>query len=182
MIDYPVVVIVWVCVAVFAATALITFAGLLRIVALPDRFLRPLFFTLVVETAAISVAAFGAYLKSSNRIVEAAQLNIERTQQSSARLESRVKVLEDKANVVPSRPSQKWETVRIDDCSGKDLPNPTQGAAPEPARCTAPEITAVCWDGAIFRNGASAWCTYKAVNPAQCSGGSRPGQLYRCNP
>ena len=153
MIDYPIIVIVWVCVAVFVATALLTFAGLLRLIALPDRFLRPLFFTLVVETAAISIAAFGAYLKTSSQLLEGARLNIERIQRTLDRLEGRVKTLEEKANVVPSRPPP----VRIDDCPGKDLPHPTQGATPQPAHCTSPNVTAVCWDGTIFRNGASAW-------------------------
>ena len=39
---------------------------------------------------------------------------------------------------------------------------------------------AYCALRAEFKNGSSAWCTYKRVAPDQCTGGSRPGIVYSC--
>jgi hypothetical protein len=68
--------------------------------------------------------------------------------------------------------STEWRSVGRGDCPGRDVKSST-GPEPDPAFCT-PEFvgfTAVCWEGN---------CTYKNVKTEACTGGARPGRMYRC--
>jgi len=70
------------------------------------------------------------------------------------------------------------------DCPGHDV-GVSSGPKPDDAKCTSPNISAVCWDGELYFNKtgpASAWCTYKDIPPNQCAGGGAPGRLFKCNP
>jgi hypothetical protein len=65
-----------------------------------------------------------------------------------------------------------WRPVGSGDCTGHDVGS-TQGPRPEPGRCNPgfAGMTAVCFD---------TWCTYKNVTTESCTGGSNPGNMFRC--
>ena len=182
---YAISVIVWICISLFAVTGLITIGALVGWVTLGgnkgknhDYYLRRLFAALIIEIVAASVAAYGAFLNNPTQY----------TPKALGDLDARFRQLEAQVHAIESPgavPQAKgWQLVRIDDCPGTDDANvgPTSGATPKPDRCKATNITAVCWDGELYQNGGSPWCTYKRINPSSCSGGGRPGRLYRCDP
>jgi hypothetical protein len=85
----------------------------------------------------------------------------------------------------PAPAGAQWTFDRIGDCPGSDTAC-TVGATPDPSLCNAATsgTTAVCWDGVTYSNGApcgsTAWCTYKSIDAASCTGGINPGYLYEC--
>jgi hypothetical protein len=76
-----------------------------------------------------------------------------------------------------------WILQRSGDCTGRDI-GETAGTEPAADKCSGPDVTAVCWDGTLWKNGSKfsgdAWCTYKRIPADACSGGSAPGRLFRC--
>jgi hypothetical protein len=181
----PISIIVWTCVALFVTTSVITVLALLGIVVLGGStksnhsyYLKRLFVSLILEVVSSGAAIFYQQTKS----VQIAELPDQFVQ-----LQRRVDDLERTVSSLPRsaptghpvRPSSHWELTRMgSDCAGRDIastPTPT----PDPAQCK-PGVTAVCWDGQLFRNGIGSWCTYKAVEPQACTGGGAPGRLYSC--
>ncbi len=85
-----------------------------------------------------------------------------------------------------------WKLVAAGrDCAGTDVGPCTAGSSiPNPVRCGegSPATSAVCWDGATFRNLSGCngsdpegpWCTYKTTTAAECIDGANPGFLYEC--
>jgi hypothetical protein len=80
-----------------------------------------------------------------------------------------------------------WVEYAIDDCSSFDT-GCSAGAFPDPSQCNGGTAgtTAVCWDGVTYSNGvgcsSTAWCTYKNISTASCTGGANPGVVYTCMP
>jgi hypothetical protein len=106
--------------------------------------------------------------------------------QSAARtslLQLQTNVQDQISSLHPPAPNRSvWRLIREGgDCPGRDVGS-SNGAVPEPTRCTNTSPTAVCWDGGLFVNGSrnGAWCTYKGISADQCIGGTSPGKLYRC--
>jgi hypothetical protein len=179
---YALDVIVWTCVSVFVVTCAITIlalVGKLRLgggsQALNEYFLKRLFVALLIEVIGTSVAIYAAYANGIRDTFHNSELNL-------SDLKMRVTNLE-KASTTGGKPviSTKWELVRTGDCSGNDTDS-TAGPIPRENLCSSKDITSVCWDGGTYKNGASAWCTYKKININSCNGGSAPGQMYKCNP
>jgi hypothetical protein len=177
---YEIKTIVWICIALFFVTGVVTIAALLGWVTLGSRdgkkheyYLRILFASLITEIVGISVATFAAVLSNPAR-----QAPVE-----LGLLEARVQQIDDRVKALTDRAPQgpRWIQIGVGDCSGNDFSR-TPGAEPNAGLCGAANITAVCWDGALFQNGGSAWCTYKRIAPDQCTGGTRPGRLFRCEP
>jgi predicted acylesterase/phospholipase RssA len=110
---------------------------------------------------------------------------------SRNKVEDRVRELEVALTRINRQPPSQtilsgWQLDRLGfDCPGKDI-SATAGAVPEPGKCTSAGLTAVCWDGVEFKNrsqfGGDPWCTYKALSPERCVGGTAPGRLFRCVP
>jgi hypothetical protein len=171
-------VIVWICIALFAATAVIAVLALIGMIRLGrtneahDHYLRRLFVVLIVEVAAISISAFAAQLRDPSQYAPNA----------IAKLENEVRELKGQiGQKVQSSPSSKWTFIKLDDCSGRDV-NSTGGELPKDEICSGAARTAVCWDGKLYQNGGGAWCTYKSATASACSGGSRPGRMFSCSP
>lgn len=172
----------WTCVALFVVTSIVTILALLGIVRLGggdgthhQYFLRRLFAALLIEVIAASVASYGGLLtglvgpfQNSEKVV--------------SDLSTRVKALEDAA-ANPNQPSisTNWELVRTGDCEGSDVGS-SGGPLPQEAMCSDAGLMAVCWDGTTYRNGDTAWCTYKRKDINQCGGGKATGLLYSCRP
>lgn len=174
----PIDAIVWTCVAAFISTAIITVLALIGVVKLGGAgadehryYLKRLFVVLVLEVVANSLAVF--YQQTQ-------------TPQASA-LPSQIVAIQRRINDLEKRQDQpvrgpRWELLRVgSDCSGQDIAS-TDTDRPEPTNCKNDDVTAVCWDGSLFRNGTRPWCTYKKIRPDQCVGGRAPGRLYRCIP
>jgi len=90
-------------------------------------------------------------------------------------------------------PSRTFEWTKVpgspNDCGGVDTAATYSTAKPGPVNCSASDVgtIAVCWDGAEYKNASNpqkdptlAWCTYKAMSPAQCRGGSNIGLIWEC--
>lgn len=174
----PITAIVWTCVAAFICTAIITVLALLGVIKLGggtaadnQYYLKRLFVALVLEVVANSLAVF--YQQT-------------RTPQSND-LPSQIVQIQRRLNDLEKRQGQpvtgrRWELLRVgSDCSGEDIAS-TDTGQPEPTNCNNENITAVCWDGNLFRNGVRPWCTYKKISPDKCVGGGAPGRLFRCIP
>ena len=178
----PIAVLVWTCVAVFVSSAVITLLALVGVLQLGgggpvnhNYYLNRLFAALVIEVIAIAVAVF--YQQTQTPQLSAIPDQLVGVQKRVDQLQARVDQLQAKPASGP-----KWQLSRVGgDCPGQDVAQ-TQGAEPDNANCTATNVTAVCWDGALFRNGTQAWCTYKRVEPDKCVGGGAPGRLFRCLP
>lgn len=87
---------------------------------------------------------------------------------------------------IPCICAETWRPVSTGDCSSNDVGEPTEGFAPNPARCTerGAERIAVCWDGRTLKNPPEsnrAWCTYKKVIASGCVGGQRHGKIFECS-
>jgi hypothetical protein len=143
-------------------------------------------------TAAILAGLFFAwsyYEKAVQQIsvFQSAPPEIVELQARLDRLETRVQQIDERLNQarVPSPTEPRkwgWELLRVGgDCSGEDI-GMTETAVPDDAKCRGANVTAVCWDGNLFRNGPNPWCTYKSIAPEACVGGGAPGRLYRCVP
>lgn len=172
----------WTCVALFIVTSVVTILALLGVVRLGggdgqhnQYFLRRLFAALLIEIIAASVAGYGGLLTG---VVNPFQ----NSEKVISDLGARVKALEDAA-ANPQQPavSTNWELVRTGDCEGADVAS-TGGPLPQESLCSDPTLVAVCWDGTTYRNGDTAWCTYKKANINQCAGGKATGLLYSCRP
>jgi len=82
-----------------------------------------------------------------------------------------------------------WQIEGLGDCSGGDVAD-SPGPRPREEFCRDPDKggakAAVCWDASDLKNNSRytgiPWCTYKNVDPKQCTGGSAIGRLYRCVP
>jgi hypothetical protein len=73
-----------------------------------------------------------------------------------------------------------WEQVGTGDCQAHDVGS-TQGFTPDNTKAATARL-AVCWNGTNFNNTnnpGKAWCTYKDVAPAQCTGGPNRGVMYQ---
>jgi hypothetical protein len=178
----PIAVLVWTCVAFFVSSAVVTLLALVGVlqlggagVANHNYYLKRLFGALAIEIIAVAVAVF----YQQTRTPQLSELP-----DQFVRLQKRVEQLEARPGET-GRPSSgpQWQLSRVGgDCPGKDIAE-TSGAEPDKANCTGGNVTAVCWDGTLFRNGTrGAWCTYKAIEPQQCVGGGAPGRLFRCSP
>jgi len=78
-----------------------------------------------------------------------------------------------------------WTQVKSGDCSGRDVqPLSVGSAAPKAELCNASFVgkTAVCWNGTTMKHWGSdtPQCTYKNIDPANCTGGGSPGFMYEC--
>jgi hypothetical protein len=72
-----------------------------------------------------------------------------------------------------------WQGKGIGDCSGHDYIEST-GSIPD-AQLAVAGTSAVCWDGKTYSNRnapGKAFCTYKNLTTAQCTGGVNPGWMY----
>lgn len=80
-----------------------------------------------------------------------------------------------------------WTVISTGDCSGSDLATTYGSPTPVVAQCGAGNVgmAAVCWDAATYTNPLMApgtrACTYKAVTPAACTGGSNTGIMWECH-
>jgi hypothetical protein len=144
---------------------------------------------LIGEVVVASVSAYAAFLSNPAQNAPLAVGNLEarvqKLEQVNVALETAVKkVSEIEVKQLVLKPTNRWQLVRVDDCPGLDDREigATKGEEPVSANCKRKDLTAVCWDGTLYQNGGGAWCTYKNVIPSACSGGSRPGRLYRCDP
>ncbi len=190
--EYAVQVLVWVCVAIFVATALMTLLALAGFLRLDrggrshDYFLKRLFAALIIEVVAASVAAYAGYIKGVQEPLIHTPASIVDVEARTAANEEKLKEIVarlDQAQVAKSTKPKgpRWELIRQGaDCTGKDVAA-SAGADPDPSKCTSPTLTAICWDQQLFKNGTDPWCTYKSIVPSQCTDGSSPGRLYACN-
>jgi hypothetical protein len=164
---------------VFVSTAVITLLALVGVLKLGGAtradhryYLNRLFIALVLEVVASAVAVF----YQETRTPQLSELPNQLVQ-----IQARIDALEKRQGQTPS--GRRWELVRVgSDCSGQDIAATTGTEEPDKANCQSPNVTAVCWDGNLFRNGTRPWCTYKSVEPDKCVGGGAPGRLYRCIP
>jgi hypothetical protein len=147
----PLITIVWICIAIFAVTGLITLLALLNIVKLGrtpenhDRYLSKLVSALIIEIVVGTVTGYFKYLSTPEKTLNG-----------------------------------RWELIRIGDCGGSDFDD-SPGAEPDVRKCNSPNITAVCWDYVQFKNSGKAWCTYKRTASSNCFGGLNPGRLFKCS-
>jgi hypothetical protein len=185
-------VIIWICVGLFFCTSVISIAALIdklrlgRTAAEHDYYLKRLFVGLLLEVVAASIFGYAQFVKSVQIPLSEAPPAIVEVEKHVQDIDGRVRQLEQKALQLNSSstgpaPKKHWELVRTGDCSGGDL-SQSPGAEPDEAKCTDPNVTAVCWDNQLFRNGGTAWCTYKRIAMAACNGGSAPGRMYQCKP
>jgi hypothetical protein len=184
-------VIIWICVGLFFCTSVISIAALIGKLRLGrttedhDYYLKRLFVGLLLEVVAASIFGYVQFVKSVQIPLSETPPAIVEVEKHVRDIDDRVKQLERKAvQPTPSStgPAQKhWELVRTGDCSGNDF-NQSPGSEPDEAKCTDPNFTAVCWDNQLFRNGGTAWCTYKRIALAACNGGGAPGRMYQCKP
>jgi hypothetical protein len=187
----PITVTLWACVAVFVSTAVITLLALIGVIHLGgtdaknhDFYLRKLFYALVLEVVASGVLVFFNATKTPDLAVlpdkyVKLEAEINNIQRSLTQIDQRLSTLPTAA---PQSVGSHWELLRTgSDCAGNDIAA-TAGANPDAGRCNAgaSNSTAVCWDGQLFRNGLTAWCTYKAIQPQACTGGGAPGRVFRC--
>lgn len=118
--------------------------------------------------------------------------NAVRAEAKAAAAEHRTDQLEkalekNHATVPPPEPRLGWQLDKLGfgDCAGRDF-GATEGPKPDDKMCTSTNQTAICWDGIDFVNrsqfGGRPWCTYKGIPPQQCTSGSSPGRMFRCNP
>jgi hypothetical protein len=170
-------VIVWTCVGLFISTGVITLLALVGVLKLGGGgeadhryYLKALFSALVLEIIANGIAVFYQETRTPqlsdlpNQIVA---------------IQRRINSLEQQQHQAPAGPH--WVLHGVgSDCSGQDFGRTSGTAVPDPANCQNENVTAVCWDGNLFRNGTGSWCTYKRIPPDQCVGGSAPGRLYSC--
>lgn len=90
-------------------------------------------------------------------------------------------------------PSRTFEWSKVpepaSDCGATDTAATYSVAKPGPKNCSASDVgtIAVCWDGVEYKNAANPkhdpalpWCTYKAISPAKCHGGSSSGIVWEC--
>ena len=194
----PTVVVVWTCVAILISTAVITLLALIGILKLGGGtaadhryYLNRLFAALILEVVVNAGAIFYQETRTANLgalpkefvNLEARVDNIEKRIEYQRPTGQRPTGQRPTGQRPTGRPSllPRWELVRAgSDCTGQDIAATTGSAEPDKAKCSGPNITAVCWDGNLFRNGTGAWCTYKQVEPERCVGGGAPGRLFRC--
>lgn len=73
----------------------------------------------------------------------------------------------------------RWKRVGTGDCERHDV---AQSSGPQPVPSYAQEgHLAICWDGQTYNNiykPKTAFCTYKKIAPAACSGGKNIGVMY----
>jgi hypothetical protein len=183
--SYALDVVVWTCVSVFILTSLITMlalVGKLRLgggdQTLSEYFLKRLFVALLLEVIGTSVAIYAAYANGIRDTFRNSEISLSDLKMRVTNLEKAVSPA-DKPK--PFIISTKWELIRTGDCSGNDIDS-SSGPIPRENLCSSKEITSVCWDGGTYKNGATAWCTYKKIGINSCNGGSATGQMYKCNP
>jgi hypothetical protein len=84
----------------------------------------------------------------------------------------------------PGAGSKVWVSAGVGDCSGSDG-GQSDGSAPDPSKAQK-YPAAICWDGKKYNNAftrsGQAFCTYKTIPAAQCSGGGNPGVKYSAVP
>jgi len=170
-------VVVWTCVAVFISTAIITIFALVGVLKLGGGtssdhkyYLNRLFVALVLEVAANGVAVFYQETRTPQLSALPAQV---------VQIQARLDELEKQKSLTSQ--GNHWELLRVgSDCPGADIASTNGTDVPDPINCQNESVTAVCWDGSLFRNGTNKWCTYKRIAPEACVGGGAPGRLYRC--
>lgn len=177
-------VLAWTCAILFVVTGIITILALIGWVRLgggdeanAQYFLRRLFVALLLEVIAGSVSAYVSYNANLLGPYRNAELIISDLSSRVTRLETPT----EPDDPTPPVSQTKWELVRTGDCGGRDV-NSSGGPLPQEAICNDPGLTAICWDGATYRNGDTAWCTYKQIDINQCTGGSATGIMYKCTP
>jgi hypothetical protein len=178
-------VIIWMCVGLFLCTSIISIAALIgklklgRTAEAHDYFLKRLFVGLLLEVVAASIFGYAQFIKSVQIPLSETPPAIVEVEKHVQDIDGRVKQLEQKAS--SPAPKKHWELVRTGDCSGNDF-SQSPSSDPDEAKCTDPNFTAVCWDNQLFKNGGTAWCTYKRIALAACNGGSASGRMYQCKP
>jgi hypothetical protein len=181
----PVDAVIWVCVAIFAATGAITLLALVNLISLGNSkeehryYLRRLFLLLIVQVAGAATGGFAVYIKESVHevAVQAGGALVDVQKQLDNRLNQLEQQMQ-KGAVQPDTPT--WILRKVGDCDGHDV-DKSIGAAPQDNKCT-PGRTAVCWDQQLFRNSnvAEPWCTYKDIPAASCVRGTAPGRVFEC--
>jgi hypothetical protein len=185
-------VVIWICVGLFLCTAVISIAALIGKLRLGttaedhDYYLKRLFAGLLLEVVAASIFGYVQFIKSVQIPLSETPSAIVGVEKRVQDIDGRVKQLEQRplrsnSSSIGPAPKNHWELVRTGDCTGGDF-NQSPGSEPDEAKCTDPNFTAVCWDNQIFRNGGTAWCTYKRIALTVCNGGSAPGRMYQCKP
>jgi hypothetical protein len=201
----PATAVIWICVFVFAITCGLTLWALgQRLLhrstpgdeherAERERYFSRLYYAVIIQIASVGIGAF-AFAFSQNQQTERLSketTQLEQNKVSTPTLDEQLRSLEVRISAVEQRlepriSQRRWMKLREGaDCSGLDV-GETPTVVPAAGNCTSDLITAVCWDGTVFRNptsknGSPAWCTYKRVAAEDCTGGGRPGIVYRCS-